>query len=77
MDPIATLAATAIAASLPHLMSLGKEAAKGAAGAAGKSIWEWVRDKLGSDAKDVRDLESEPGVKWTPGLGPWIAEVKV
>ncbi|MGJ4890351.1 hypothetical protein ACQR1Y_19290 [Bradyrhizobium sp. HKCCYLRH3099] len=59
MDP-ATLAGAAIAASLPYLISLGKEAAKGAAGAAGKSVWEWLKGRLGSDSKDVQDLEKDP-----------------
>jgi hypothetical protein len=61
MDP-ATLAAAAIAASLPYLISLGKEAAKGAAGAVGKSVWEWVKGKLTSEAgkEAVKDLESGP-----------------
>jgi hypothetical protein len=61
MDP-ATLAATAIAAALPYLLTLGKEGAKAAAGAAGKSVWEWVKGKLTSEAgKEVaKDLESGP-----------------
>jgi hypothetical protein len=61
MDP-ATLAAAAIAASLPYLIAVGKEAAKGAAGAAGKSVWEWVKGKLTSGAgkEAVKDLESGP-----------------
>jgi hypothetical protein len=61
MDP-ATLATAALAAALPYIASLGKEAAKGAAGAAGKSIWEWVKSKLTSEAgkEAVKDLESGP-----------------
>jgi hypothetical protein len=61
MDP-ATLATAAIAASLPYLIAVGTEAAKGAAGAAGKSVWEWVRGKLASEAgkEVVKDLESGP-----------------
>jgi hypothetical protein len=61
MDP-ATLATTAIAAALPYLLALGKEGAKAAAGAAGKSVWEWVKGKLTSEAgKEVaHDLESGP-----------------
>jgi hypothetical protein len=61
MDP-ATLATAAIAASLPYLIAVGKEAAKGAAGAAGKSVWEWVKRKLTSEAgkEVVKDLESGP-----------------
>ena len=61
MDP-ATLAAAAIAAALPYVVALGKEAAKGAAGAAGKSVWEWVKGKLTSPAgtEAVKDLENAP-----------------
>jgi hypothetical protein len=61
LDP-ATLAAAAIAAALPYVVALGKEAAKGAAGAAGKSVWEWVTGKLTSPAgtEAVKDLESAP-----------------
>jgi hypothetical protein len=61
MDP-ATLAATALAAALPYLVTLGKEAAKGAAGAAGKSVWGWITGKLTSEAgkEVVRDIESDP-----------------
>jgi hypothetical protein len=61
MDP-ATLAATAIAAALPYVAALGKEAAKSAAGAAGKSVWEWVKGKLTSDVGKgvVKDLENDP-----------------
>jgi hypothetical protein len=61
MDP-ATLATTAIAAALPYVTVLGKEAAKSAAGAAGKSIWEWVKNKLTSAAGNqaVNDLENGP-----------------
>lgn len=61
MDP-ATLAVTAIAAALPYVAVLGKEAAKSAAGVAGKSVWEWVKGKLTSDAgkEVVRDLENGP-----------------
>jgi hypothetical protein len=38
---------------------LGQEAAKSAAGEAGKAIWEWVKSKLASDAREevVKDLE--------------------
>ena len=58
MDP-ATFPVTAIAAAIA---ALGKEAAKSAAGAAGKSVWEWVKGKLTSDAgKEVlSDLEKVP-----------------
>jgi hypothetical protein len=37
----------------------GKEAAKSAAGEAGKAVWEWVKGKLASDAgkEVVKDLE--------------------
>ena len=61
LDP-ATLAGAAIAAALPYVVALGKEAAKGAAGAAGKSVWEWVKGKLTSDAgiAAVNDLEKDP-----------------
>jgi hypothetical protein len=61
LDP-ATLAAAAIAAALPYVVALGKEAAKGAAGAAGKSVWEWVKGKLTSEAgkEAVKDLENAP-----------------
>jgi hypothetical protein len=61
MEP-ATLAATAIAAALPYLLTLAKEGAKGAAGAAGKSVWEWVTGKLTSEAgkEVVRHLQAEP-----------------
>jgi hypothetical protein len=61
MEP-ATLAATAIAAALPYLLTLGKEGVKGAASEAGKSIWEWVKRKLISPAgqEAVRDLEGDP-----------------
>jgi hypothetical protein len=58
MDP-ATVATAAIVAALPYIAALGKEAAKGAAGAAGKSVWEWVKSKLTSEAgkEAVKDLE--------------------
>jgi len=61
LDP-ATLAGAAIAAALPYVVALGKEAAKSAAGAAGKSVWEWVKGKLTSEAgKEVlSDLEKAP-----------------
>jgi hypothetical protein len=61
MDP-AALAATAIAAALPYLVTVVKEGAKGAAGAAGKSVWDWVRAKLTSEAgkEVVKDLECGP-----------------
>jgi hypothetical protein len=58
MDPV-TLAATAMTAAKPYVAILGKEAAKGAAWAVGKSVWEWVKGKLPS-GKDVKDLESDP-----------------
>jgi hypothetical protein len=60
MDP-ATLVTAAIAAALPYLAALAKEGAKGAAGAAGKSVWEWVKGKLSSEAgkEAVRDLETD------------------
>jgi len=61
LDP-ATLAVAAITAALPYVVALGKEAAKGAAGAAGKSVWEWVQGKLTSAAgkEAVNDLENAP-----------------
>src|ERR1700730_7803817 len=61
MDP-ATHAVTAITAALPYVATLGKEAAKSAAGAAGKSVWEWVKGKLTSEAgkEVVKDLENTP-----------------
>jgi broad specificity phosphatase PhoE len=62
MDP-ATIAATAIGVALPYVADLGKEAAKSVAGEAGKSVWEWVKGKLASDAgkEVVQDFESSPG----------------
>jgi hypothetical protein len=61
LDP-ATLAAAAIAAALPYVVALGKEAAKSAAGEAGKSVWQWVKGKLTSAAgkEAVSDLENAP-----------------
>jgi hypothetical protein len=61
LDP-ATLAASAITAALPYVVALGKEAGKSAAGAAGKSVWEWVKGKLTSAAgkEAVKDLEDGP-----------------
>jgi hypothetical protein len=61
MDP-ATLTATALAVALPYLLALGKEAAKGAAGEAGKSVWSWMKGKLTTDAakQAVKELESDP-----------------
>jgi hypothetical protein len=57
MDP-ATLAASAIAAAIAEL---GKAAAKSAAGAAGKSVWEWIKSKLtsGPGKSALDDLENE------------------
>lgn len=49
MDP-ATLAAAAVSFVAPYLVSLGKEAAKSAAGEAGKSVWGWIKGKLVSPA---------------------------
>jgi hypothetical protein len=62
LDPSA-LAAAAITAALPHVVALGKEAAKSAAGEAGKSVWQWVKAKLTSAAgqEAVKDLEKAPG----------------
>jgi hypothetical protein len=61
LDP-ATLAAAAITAALPYVVALGKEAAKEAAGEAGKSVWQWVKGKLTSAAgqEAVKDLENAP-----------------
>jgi hypothetical protein len=61
LDP-ATLAAAAITAALPYVVKLGKEAAKSAAGEAGKSVWQWVKGKLTSPAgqEAVKDLEKAP-----------------
>jgi hypothetical protein len=61
MDP-ATLAAAAISFVAPYLIILGKEAAKGAAGEAGKSVWTWIKGKLISPAgaAAVADAEAAP-----------------
>jgi hypothetical protein len=61
MDP-ATLAAVAISFVAPYLISLGKEAAKGAAGEAGKSVWTWIKGKLVSPlgAAAVAEAENAP-----------------
>ncbi len=58
----AALAVAAITAALPYVVALGKEAAKGAAGAAGKSVWEWVTGRLTSAAgkEAVKDFENAP-----------------
>jgi hypothetical protein len=62
MDP-ATIATTAVGVALPYIADLGKEAAKSAAGEAGKSVWQWVKGKLTSEASKeaIKDLESDPG----------------
>ncbi len=61
MEP-ATLAAAAISFVAPYLISLGKVAAKGAAGEAGKSVWTWIKGKLVSPAgaAAVADAEAAP-----------------
>ena len=61
MDPL-TVAVAAITAAMPYVAALGKEAAKGAAGAAGKSVWEWVKGKLTSETgkEAITDLEIAP-----------------
>jgi hypothetical protein len=61
MDPV-TLAAAAVSLVTPYLVGLGKEAAKGAAGEAGKSVWEWIKGKLISPAgaEAVSDAERDP-----------------
>jgi hypothetical protein len=61
MDPV-TLAAAAVSFVTPYLLDLGKEAAKGAAGESGKSVWAWIKGKLISPAgaEAVTDVESDP-----------------
>ena len=61
MDP-ATLAAAAISFVAPYLICLGKEAAKGAAGEAGKSVWSWIKGKLVGPlgVAAVADAEAAP-----------------
>ena len=61
IDP-ATLAVVAIGATLQYLAALGRDADKSAAGAAGKTEWEWVKGKLTSDAgkEAVTDFENFP-----------------
>lgn len=61
MDP-ATLAAAAVSFVAPYLLSLGKEAAKSAAGEGGKSVWNWIKDKLigSAGAAVVVDAEAAP-----------------
>jgi hypothetical protein len=61
MDP-AALAAAAISFVAPYLINLGKVAAKGAAGEAGKSVWTWIKGKLISPAgaAAVADAEAAP-----------------
>lgn len=68
MDP-ASLAAAAIAAAAFYLAELGKEAAKSAAGAAGKSVWEWIKGKLTSAGREdaVKDLRMPPAM---PSIAP-------
>jgi len=58
VDP-ATLAMMAIGAALPYLAAVD---AKSAVGATGKTVWEWMKGKLSSDAgKEVmKDLENSP-----------------
>jgi cytochrome c-type biogenesis protein CcmH/NrfG len=58
----AALAAAAISFVAPYLISLGKVAAKGAAGEAGKSVWTWIKGKLISPAgaAAVADAEAAP-----------------
>jgi hypothetical protein len=61
MDP-AALAAAAISLVGPYLIQLGKEAAKSAAGEAGKSVWAWIKGKLVSPlgAAAVAEAEHAP-----------------
>ncbi len=42
MDPV-TLAAAAVSFVTPYLVDFGKDAAKGAAEDAGKSVWGWIK----------------------------------
>jgi len=58
MDPVA-LAAAAVSFVTPFLLNLGKEAAKGAAGEAGKSVWSWIKGNLTSPlgAAAVKEVE--------------------
>jgi hypothetical protein len=44
------LRAAAVNVAPPYIPDLGQEAAKSAAGEAGKAIREWVKGKLASDA---------------------------
>ena len=61
MDPV-TLAAAAVSFVTPYLVHFGKDAAKGAAEDAGKSIWGWIKGKLTSPAgaEAVADAEAAP-----------------
>ncbi|HXE26000.1 MAG TPA: hypothetical protein VN637_14025 [Roseiarcus sp.] len=58
MDPV-TLASAAVSFVTPYLLSLGKEAAKSAAGESGKSVWTWIKGKLTSPAgaEAIKDIE--------------------
>jgi hypothetical protein len=57
MDP-ATLAGTAMTIAKPYVAALGK----GAATAAGKSVWNWVKGKMTTETGKlaIKDLESGP-----------------
>ena len=61
MDPVA-LSAAAVSLVTPYLIQFGKEAAKGTAGEAGKSVWAWIKGKLISPAgaEVVADVELDP-----------------
>ncbi len=61
MDPV-SLAAAAVSFVTPYLLHLGKDAAKGAAEEAGKSVWGWIRSKLTSSAgaEAAADAEAAP-----------------
>jgi hypothetical protein len=61
VDP-AALAAAAVSFVAPYLIGLGKEAARGAVGEAGKSVWTWIKGKLISPAgaAAVADAEAAP-----------------
>jgi hypothetical protein len=61
MDPL-TLAAAAVSLVKPYLIHFGKDAAKGAAEEAGKSVWGWIKGRLTSPAgtEAVADVEAAP-----------------
>src|SRR4051794_7756650 len=61
MDPV-SLAAAALAAVTPYLLGLGKVAAEESAKSLGKSVIDWIKDRLSSAAgkEAVADLEQAP-----------------